>query len=303
MNKVGDLTGKRFGKLKVLEYTGMLPGYQKTWKCECDCGNIKIIRQQHLMSGHTTTCGCGKPQFDNYVGRNFDYLTVLYRTEDYVCPGNGKHYVRYRCRCVCGTEKDVLALNLKNHGCISCGCKRPHAFVDLLGQRFGGLIVVKRIEDYVNPSGRKLVQYLCKCDCGNYIHALANNLRKYEVCSCGCKVYSRGEDLVSEWLNKSKFYYESHRTFAWCLSPTGHKMPYDFYVPKLRWLIECNGIQHYEPIEFFGGVEQFERQTEHDALKRQYALARGYNYTVVDCRSIDKENLIRMLDDFVLSYC
>ena len=58
---------------------------------------------------------------------------------------------------------------------------------DLTGQRFGRLIVIKRIEDYVEPSGRHRSKWLCKCDCGNEINIVGNALtRKNGTRSCGC---------------------------------------------------------------------------------------------------------------------
>ena len=32
----------------------------------------------------------------------------------------------------------------------------------------------------------------------------------------------------------------------------------DFYLPEYSVAIECQGIQHFEPIEFFGGKKTFE---------------------------------------------
>ena len=56
---------------------------------------------------------------------------------------------------------------------------------DLTGQRLGYLTVVKRAEDYVLPSGRKCVRWLCHCDCGNNVIVFANNIGK-TTWSCGC---------------------------------------------------------------------------------------------------------------------
>lgn len=56
-----DLSGKRFGRLVVLEYAGKKKSgsQNKTlWKCICDCGNEKITDVGALRSGHTTSCGC-----------------------------------------------------------------------------------------------------------------------------------------------------------------------------------------------------------------------------------------------------
>lgn len=56
-NKIIDLTGRRFGKLEVLEYVGRKRGHS-WWKCKCDCGNESIVRYQCLITGGTKSCGC-----------------------------------------------------------------------------------------------------------------------------------------------------------------------------------------------------------------------------------------------------
>ncbi|MFT8476623.1 MAG: hypothetical protein ABF682_04360 [Liquorilactobacillus sp.] len=53
-----DLTGKRFGKLTVIEKSGPNKSGNIKWVCKCDCGNTKIVNGSHLRSGHTKSCGC-----------------------------------------------------------------------------------------------------------------------------------------------------------------------------------------------------------------------------------------------------
>ncbi len=43
----------------------------------------------------------------------------------------------------------------------------------------------------------------------------------------------------------------------------------DIYVPSLSIGIEYQGVQHYKPIEHFGGEEHFLRQQENDRKKKQ----------------------------------
>lgn len=57
MSKKIDMLGKRFGKLKVLEESGHL-GTFVAFKCQCECGNLTIVRGASLRSGNTTSCGC-----------------------------------------------------------------------------------------------------------------------------------------------------------------------------------------------------------------------------------------------------
>ena len=55
-------------------------------------------------------------------------------------------------------------------------------FVDLTGQKFGRLTVIRR-ED--NPQKRG-VMWLCKCDCGNEFHVISHDLTAGIKRSCGC---------------------------------------------------------------------------------------------------------------------
>ncbi len=58
MNTLIDLTGQRFGHLKVIEYSKRkTKGCQNTqWLCQCDCGNFLIVRSDNLRKGRTTQC-------------------------------------------------------------------------------------------------------------------------------------------------------------------------------------------------------------------------------------------------------
>lgn len=55
--KLNDLTGKKFGRLLVIERAENR-GRQTYWKCRCDCGKIKEINGAKLKNGHTKSCGC-----------------------------------------------------------------------------------------------------------------------------------------------------------------------------------------------------------------------------------------------------
>ena len=57
---------------------------------------------------------------------------------------------------------------------------------NLTGQRFGKLVVVDRAKDHIQQNGRKIIQWLCKCDCGNTAIVRANNLKTGHSKSCGC---------------------------------------------------------------------------------------------------------------------
>lgn len=91
----------------------------------------------------------------------------------------------FLCRCECGTEREVLGSSLKNGRSKECGCCIEHAanFIDLTGQRFGRLTVVKKAP---KKSYSKQSFWECKCDCGNIIVSSSQGLRNGHIKSCGC---------------------------------------------------------------------------------------------------------------------
>lgn len=61
MNKT-KMINKKFGRLAVIEEAGIDKSRHALWKCECDCGKIRIIEGNKLRSGHTKSCGCLKKE-------------------------------------------------------------------------------------------------------------------------------------------------------------------------------------------------------------------------------------------------
>lgn len=53
------MIGSKFGKLKVIEECEKRSkNGHKCYKCLCECGNIKIVREDTLKSGASRSCGC-----------------------------------------------------------------------------------------------------------------------------------------------------------------------------------------------------------------------------------------------------
>lgn len=59
-------------------------------------------------------------------------------------------------------------------------------FVDLSGQRFGRLSVVKRGGGKRRPNGQLRTTWICQCDCGKTVEVQSDSLRTNNAKSCGC---------------------------------------------------------------------------------------------------------------------
>jgi hypothetical protein len=56
--KIVDLTGKRFGRLHVVEKDSTRENGKIKWLCKCDCGKTTSIRGTSLSNGTNRSCGC-----------------------------------------------------------------------------------------------------------------------------------------------------------------------------------------------------------------------------------------------------
>ena len=129
-------------------------------------------------------------KIQDLTGQRFGKLKVVERTEDHIS-SSGYKYVMWRCQCDCGNFINVRTTDLKNNHTQSCGCLHKEMLskaklIDLTGQVYGRLTVIKRVDDYISPSGDRKVQWLCKCKCGKEVIVTGNNLRKGNSKSCGC---------------------------------------------------------------------------------------------------------------------
>jgi hypothetical protein len=108
--RLNDLTGRRFGRLVVV---GRAEGGKHTiWLCKCDCGRVKTVAAQHLLSGAIRSCDClraeasrarrgashpswrpdlseGERARKRNVNRNREWRYAVYGRDEYTCQGCG----------------------------------------------------------------------------------------------------------------------------------------------------------------------------------------------------------------------
>ena len=301
-----DLTGRRFGRLVVMYRAENSECGRTRWHCKCDCGNEVDVLACSLKNGSRESCGClhfercRETQEKNRIdltGQVFGRWTVLYRTSDN----------KWRCRCECGTERDVVYSNLVRGLSTSCGCYASEQLVlrqldDLTGRRFGKLVVLYQVvDDYRFPSGHKRILWHCKCDCGNEVDVYAGCLRSGNTQSCGC-LNSRLERDVMEYFQQIDYVqdvdYEYQKSYSDLVGLGGGKLRYDFLVYRDKQpycFIECQGKQHYMPVEHFGGDEQFEIQQCHDELKFEYAERLGIPLIEIPYTADTYEKVVALL--------
>ena len=73
------------------------------------------------------------------------------------------------------------------------------------------------------------------------------------------------------------------------------KLHLDFWIPEYRVAIEYDGVQHYKPIEYFGGENQFNRQHKHDLMKDKYCKDNNIDLIRIPYTYTTKEQVRQIL--------
>lgn len=205
---------------------------------------------------------------------------------------------RIYCTCkICGNKWDAKAGNLLNgRGCKKCSNKhlsiikrKSHEeFVRDLSKRNIHFNTFEILDKYVGDDDK----IRCRCKKCNYIWEVTPR-SLYQGHNCPNCVKSRGEECVEQYLKKHNINYESQKRFK-NLRGIGNKLlSYDYYIPCCNILIEYQGKQHYQALDFFGGDDQFIIQKEHDKRKKEYAQNNGYDFIEIPYWEYD--NIDRIL--------
>lgn len=236
------------------------------------------------------------------LGRRFGKLTV--RSFSDIAKQKG-YYGSYNCLCDCGNEIIAARSELFSGKCLSCGCK----YKDLSGSVFGEWHVDSYAGKYVSPSGDTCIQYNCTCSCGEKRIVLAQSLLTGRSYSCGCSrpegAMSKAEVCVLLYFEEKHFEKNSdftqYKTFPDLVGVGGGHLSYDFHLiyNHENYLIECQGGQHYYPVELWGGKSVFERQQIHDQMKRDYARLHGYKLIEIPYTMFSYKQIETLLNDIL----
>lgn len=223
-------------------------------------------------------------KFIDLTGQDFGRLKVLSRDKSIK-----RNEAFWTCKCDCGNVVSVRGSYLRNGTIKSCGCFQKEqtakaSRIDLTGLTFGKLTVLKLV-------GIKDQHTLweCKCECGNIINVTSNHIKNQ--LSCGC-IKSKGEEKIKLLLREMEIDFLSEYSFS--SLKRDKPLRFDIFIPSLNILIEYQGKQHYNPVNFFGGEEQFLKQKQNDLMKKEFCFNNNLKLITIpytDYSKLSKEYL------------
>ena len=171
-------------------------------------------------------------------------------------------------------------------------------------QEKSNLESILQLEEYK----KKKKKILFKClKCGKEWMATPDNILQYKGCP-NC-LQSSLEDDIENILKEKNIGYIKQYCPNFLNNGKSH-LRLDFYLPKYNIAIECQGEQHFKPIEFWGGDKGLEEQIERDERKFNLCESNGLNilyYTTIEVPKLfnheyfDKNKMLKVLNSFVNS--
>ena len=275
--KLIDLTGKQFENLTVL-YRGddiIKDGKKRRvrWHCRCNCGNEFDVIADNLKKRPNMTCNeCavkrrGDKQRIDVVGNKYGRLAILE-----IIPNTRP--TKVRCKCDCGNVYIGVQTDIVTGHTHSCGCLHKERTSESNTKDWTGVVSNYGVEflyqDTMNDKGQWL--WKCKCGvCGNEFTALPAKINNGHITSCGCALQSSGERYILSILKELNASFIDQYIFSDCKYK--QLLRFDFAIfdnNKLLYLIEYDGKQHFEPIDWFGGLKGFEETQIRDNIKNEF---------------------------------
>lgn len=94
------------------------------------------------------------------------------------------------------------------------------------------------------------------------------------------------EEEITKFLEKNNISFVRQKKFKWL-----GKQSLDVYIPSANVAIECQGLQHFKPINYFGGIKAFKYRKKLDERKNVLCKENGVRLLYFSDKQMD-ENII-----------
>lgn len=229
----------------------------------------------------------GSNSLYNYCVKNvkYKYLIEEWLEEN----GDMKHYlshsnkkINWKCR-KCGLIY-LAMINNRTHrdprNCPYCSNKkvRPDGSNSLYNYCIENIKYKCLIEEWNDktsmkkylPHSNKKVNWKCR-KCGCVFFGTICNRTNEDPTGCPKCQESHGEKCIREYLEEKDIKFETQ----WKIIDMDkkHSLRADFYLSDCKKIIEYDGKQHFEPIDYFGGENRIKSTHNYDFRKNNYAIS------------------------------
>lgn len=279
-------------------------------KIRCKCGNEFItdfVTFRHKSKRQCDKCTNTKLRQER-IKSNSQFLNEVYNLvgNEYIFLENYND-ARTKIKCKhnikdCGYEWLITPMDfLKGSRCPKCNGnakKTQNDFLNEVYQLVGNDYTV--IEIYKNARTPIKIRHN---KCGTIFNPTPNNFLRGTRCPRCMSNTSEGEKIISKILDNKNIKYEIQYILDDCKNK--NTLPFDFYLPDYNLLIEYDGIQHFEPVDFAGkGIKWAKKRLKYtqlnDNIKNQYC--KDNNIPLLRIPYWEFDNIEKILDKWLSKY-
>lgn len=188
---------------------------------------------------------------------------------------------------------------LKGTRCIYCSStakktteKYKQEVFDLFGSEY------EVLGEYTSSHGKLLMKHN---ECAYEWYVDASHFTSYKAgCPKCSRGKSKGENLISEILNKNNIKFTCQFRFNDCINK--NTLPFDFALlnnkERLSLIIEYDGKQHFKPVEHWGGEVYLQQCQHNDQIKNTYCIENNIPLYRIPYWEFD--NIESILDNIIL---
>lgn len=178
----------------------------------------------------------------------------------------------------CGHDYEKILCDMSRYDCPYCGCNILCSKLDCqtcFNKSFASSDKAKFLNPENNIDSRtifkaseKKYEFICEKK-----HKFTSALNKVTCDNTQCPFCNRKtEAKLYDWLVEKYKNVEREKRFDWCKNKKS--LPYDFYLPDLKLLIELDGGQHFIQVQNWQSPE---KSQEVDKFKNDKAIENGYS--------------------------
>lgn len=274
-----------------------------SWVCSI-CGKTYECRLDHILSNKKDMCNeCSRIVQDDKRREDKDYLMGIF-TQKGLTPMVDRFYTHESIPC-CDSNGYIYychSYSVRKDDYVGkiVDTKNPYTIHNIKRYIELNNLTCKLISDNYVSANEKL---RFKCECGEIYETSWNTLREYnkQRCDVCTGSMSNGEYLVMKLLKSKNIIFKMYERIDECRMKRA--LPFDFIIfdnkDRVLATIEVDGIQHYEPIEYFGGEKSFERQVLSDEIKNTYCNDNNIPLLRISHIEIDSGEYIYKLENFI----
>lgn len=270
------------------------------------CGQRRIPYAGHLLQGYKgcRPCALNKMWNDNTLTHEEFEDRINEAHDGDVIPLGKYTGVREEMEfhhVSCGRKWTCVVNNvMRGHSCEHCArdAKRltEEQFTEKLYEIYQEEIVWIDGEYY----NYKSILSFKNTKCGHEFDRMAGNMLtpvKRLVNNCSRCSSSKGEARIESFLKSVGLKFTAEHTFPDCRNI--NVLPFDFVVlnndSSIKFLIEFDGQEHFEPVEYFGGEEKHLKRLKNDQIKNEYC--RNNNINLIRIPYWEFDNIETILEE------